>query len=113
MLHAATGDTASAVLNPPYATHGCRPVSVTTQPEITATNPIHQACCAGQRYHRALNRRPRRHNTAPTHEARIISKPMPTMMRNAKKGGLTGGRSAGGTLVRPWNRPSQLGVSLI
>ena len=36
--------------------------------------------------------------------------PIPTMMRNAKKGGLTGGRSLGGTLLRPGKRPSQLWV---
>src|SRR5207244_12579029 len=65
MLPAAAGDTASAVLKPPYATHGCRPVSVTIQPQITATNPIHQACCAGHKYQRALNKRPRHHNHAP------------------------------------------------
>ena len=31
---------------------------------------------------------------------------MPTMMRNAKNTGTTGGRSAGGTLLSPGNRPS-------
>ncbi len=32
------------------------------------------------------------------------------MTRNAKKGGTIGGRSRGGTLFRPGNRPSQLWV---
>src|SRR6266568_8944961 len=111
MVPAATGDTASAVLKTPYATHGCRPVSVTVEPQITATNPIHQACCAGHKYQRALNKRPRHHNHAPVSPATIISRPMPTIARNAKKGGRTGGRSFGGKSLRPGNRPSQLWVS--
>src|SRR4029453_6556855 len=98
MLPAATGDTASAVLKTPCATHGCRPVSVTIQPQMTATKPIHQACCAGQRYHLVSNRRPRHHNQTPVSADRIINMQMPTMMQNAKKGGATGGRSRGGTL---------------
>src|SRR6266403_3051989 len=111
MLPAATGDTASAVLKTPYATHGCRPVSVTIQPQITATNPIHQTCCAGHRYQRVVNKRPRHHSQAPAHPVAIMSNPMPTMARNAKKGGRTGGRSWGGKFLRPGNSPSQLCVS--
>src|SRR5262249_8818558 len=99
--------TASAVRKTPYATHGCRPVSVTIQPQITATNPIHQTCCAGHRYQRAVNKRPRHHSHAPVRPVRIISRPMPTMARKAKKGGRTGGRSFGAKFLRPRNRPSQ------
>jgi hypothetical protein len=47
------------------------------------------------------NRRPRHHNQTPVSADRIINMPMPTMMRNAKKGGATGGRSRGGTLLSP------------
>src|SRR6266480_760598 len=110
MVSAASGETASAVRNTPYATHGCRPVSVTIQPQITATNPIHQTCCAGHKYQRVANKRPRHHSHAPVHLIAIMSTPMPTMARNAKKGGRTGGRSCGAKLLRPGNTPSQLCV---
>ena len=83
---------------------------MTIQPQITATNPIHQACCAGHRYQRALNKRPRHHNQAPVSPVRIIKSPMPTMARNAKKGGRTGGRSFGAKFLRPGNKPAQLWV---
>src|SRR5215471_21023710 len=107
MLPAATGDTASAVLKTPYATHGCRPVSVTIQPQLTATKPIHQACCAGQRYQRVVNKRPRHHSQTPVSAVRIISRPMPTMARKAKNGGRTGGRSSvESPLGRETDRPS-------
>src|SRR5712692_8190807 len=107
-LGAPTGEVASVVRKIPVTAQGCRPVSVTIQPQITATKPSHQTCCAGQRYHRVENKRPRHHNQTPVRAVKIINKPMPTMARNAKKGGSTGGRSCGGTLVRPGNRPSQL-----
>jgi hypothetical protein len=73
MVSAASGETASAVRNTPYATHGCRPVSVTIQPQITATNPIHQTCCAGHKYQRVVNKRPRHHSQAPIHPVAIMS----------------------------------------
>ena len=36
---AASGEADSAVRNRPKTVNGCRPVSVVTQPAITATNP--------------------------------------------------------------------------
>ena len=106
MLAPGTGEVASAVRSTPCTTQGWRPLSVTTQPAITATKPSHQPCATGHRYQRLSNSRPRHHSQAPTRPAAIIRNPMPTMMRKAKNTGTTGGRSAGGTLLRPGNRPS-------
>ena len=44
MLAPSTGEVASAVRRMPCTIQGWRPLSVTTQPAITATKPIHQVC---------------------------------------------------------------------
>ena len=85
----------------PCATPGWRPVSVTIQPEITATKPSHQAWEAGHRYQRASNNPRRHHSHRPMSPAAMMMTPMPTMMRNAKNTGTSGGRSAGATLLSP------------
>src|SRR5882724_11579962 len=99
MLAPGTGEVASAVRRMPYATQGWRPLSVTIQPEITATKPSHQLQDSASRYHRVSNRRRRHHSHAPIQPAASINSPMPTMLRKAKKTGTIGGRSAGGTLL--------------
>ena len=43
-LRAGTGEIASAVRRMPCTIQGWRPLSVTTQPAMTATKPIHQVC---------------------------------------------------------------------
>ena len=68
----------------PYTIQGWRPLSVTTQPAITATKPIHQLCAITRRYQRVSNSVPRHHSNAPNSAAAIMKKPMPTMMRKAK-----------------------------
>src|SRR5262245_15764995 len=103
-----TGEVASAVRRIPCTTHGWRPHSVTTQPEMTATNPIHQLCAITRRYQRVSNNVPRHHRYAPKSAAAIMKEPMASMMRKAKNTILTGGRSDGGTLFNPGNKPFML-----
>src|SRR4029450_10031443 len=100
-----TGEVASAVRRMPCAIHGWGPLSVTTQPEMTATNPIHQLCAMICRYQRVSNNVPRHQRYAPKSAAAIMKKPTASMMRKAKNTTLTGGRSDGGTLFNPGNKP--------
>ncbi len=61
-LPAGTGETASAVRKMPSTIQGCRPLSLTTQPAMTATKPTHQVCATTCRYQRVSNSRPRHHS---------------------------------------------------
>src|SRR5450631_1684089 len=110
MLPFGTGEVASAVRNTPCTVQGWRPRSVTTQPAITATKPIHQHCDMTRRYQRVSNSVPRHHKNAPTNAAAIMNEPMASMMRKAKNTFLTGGRSEAGTLLKPGNKPFQVCV---
>src|ERR1700693_3641253 len=92
MLAPGTGEVASAVRSRPSTIQGWRPLSVTTQPAITATKPIHQHCAMTRRYQRVSNSVPRHHKNAPRSAAAIMKKPMPSMMRKAKNTFFTGGR---------------------
>src|SRR4030095_17168056 len=88
-----TGEVASAVRRMPCTIHGWRPLSVTTQPEMTATNPIHQLCAITRRYQRVSNKVPRHHKYAPYIAAAIMKEPTASMMRKAQNTTLTGGPS--------------------
>src|SRR5215813_12938423 len=50
---------------------------------------------------RMLSNVPRQAKKAPSQDIASIIRPMPTMMRNAKKGMITGGRSSGGNASSP------------
>src|SRR5450759_4655485 len=105
MLAAGTGEVASAVRSRPWTIQGWRPLSVTTQPAITATKPIHQHCAMTRRYQFVSNSVPRHHRKAPSSAAAIMKKPTPNMIRKPKNTIFTGGRSDAGTLFKPGNSP--------
>src|SRR4051812_44465349 len=107
-----TGETDSAVRLSWYTTQGCRPLSVTIQPAQTATKPTHQVLETMRRYQRVSNSTPRHRSQAPPIAAAIMKKPTASMMRNAKNTILTGGRSCGGTSLRPGKVPLSLWVRI-
>ena len=56
-LRAGTGEVASAVRRMPSTIQGWRPLSVTTQPAITATKPTHQHCAMTRKIPARLEQR--------------------------------------------------------
>src|ERR1700750_3138996 len=111
MVAPGNGKVASAVRRIPCTIHGGRPVPAPTQPEMPATKPTHQPFAIMRKNQRVSNNLPRHHRKAPNSAAAIINRASPTMMRKAKNTGATGGRSAGGTLFNPGNKPSHEWVS--
>ena len=90
--------------------HGCRPISVTIHAASVAIHP--------EKVNPANTHRSQRGGIAcflmrhaPNHASAIINKPTPTMIRNAKKIGATGGVS-GAKASRPFTSPSRLWVRI-
>ena len=84
--------------------HGCRPISVTSQPASVAIQPekvnpakVHSSQRGGAAPLRSIQ--------APSHDSAIISMPMPTITRNAKNTGATGG-VCGAKASRPFTSAS-------
>src|SRR5687768_5046393 len=84
--------TASTVRSTPVTSQGWRPVSVTTQPASTAIQPAKVKLAKIQSSQRGGVARLRRYQV-PNQDSNSIDRPTPTMMRNAKKTGATGGVS--------------------
>ena len=61
-----------------------------------------------QRNQRVVSSRPRQRRKLPNHETASMISPIPTIIRKAKNGISTGGRSSGGKVSSPISRAVQL-----
>ena len=70
--------------------------------------PVGKDSNATHRNQRVLSSRPRQRRKVPNQDTASMIRPIPTMMRKAKKGMITGGRSWGGKVSNPISRAVQL-----
>src|SRR5258707_8751043 len=94
------GVTAWAVRRSPYTVQGWRPTSAVNQPVRIAMNGRGKLRKIDQSSGRLLSIRRVQLKREPSQASSSIRRPQPTMIRKAKKGIATGGRSAGGEGVR-------------
>jgi len=89
---APTSPTASRVRSTPVTSQGWRPISVTIQPASVAIHPENVNAESTHNSQRGAAY-PRRVRHVAYHDTSSISTPIPTITRNAKNTGVTGGTS--------------------
>src|ERR1700676_3791297 len=98
---AARGEAESTVRSSPYTVKGWRPVSVVTQPAITAMKPAEPIAIAKMCSNRVWYSVPRQRVHRLNKPSANIKNPIPTMIGNDQKGIGTGGQFSRGTVSRP------------